>query len=158
MMLGVIVVVFLVYLYTQRANVENMRSDVNTYYYVDAEHADNKPGKYAIQTTATPSEDATPACGEGDGKTPCDPAKFATVNLLPKSNDVVRDDAFEFAPKDLTSINFLDAKSKIGENSIGNSLRNPNLQLRSEPANPRTPVSPWQNSTIEPDLYRQPWE
>lgn len=153
-MLGVMVCVFLVYLYTQRAKVENMESDVNTYYYMDTEHEDNKPGKYAIQTT--PSKDTTPPCG--DDKTPCDPAKFASVNLLPKSNDVVRDDAFEFAPKDLTSINFLDAKSKIGENSIGNSLRNPNLQLRSEPANPRTPVSPWQNSTIEPDLYRQPWE
>ena len=34
--------------------------------------------------------------------------------------------------------------------------RNSNLQLRSEPPNPQTQVSPWLNSTIEPDLIRRP--
>jgi hypothetical protein len=61
-------------------------------------------------------------------------------------------------PEDLTKINFIDAKDKIGENSIGISLRNPNLQLRAEPAYPQTPVSPWQNSTIDPDSFRKPRE
>ena len=37
-------------------------------------------------------------------------------------------------------------------------LRNANLQLRSEPPNPQTQVSPWMNSTIEPDLQRVPLE
>ena len=39
-------------------------------------------------------------------------------------------------------------------NTIGQSLRNANLNLRAEPANPRVSVSPWLNSTIDPDLSR----
>lgn len=155
MILAVIVLVFLAYMYNQRTKIESMKYNPETFYYLDPTNAANTPGRFGLNGAdpVTP-----PSCGADGKTTPCDPAKFASVNLLPKENDVVRDDAFEFAPKDLTTINFLDAKSKIGENSIGNSLRNPNMQLRSEPANPQTPVSPWSNSTIEPDLYRQPWE
>lgn len=54
--------------------------------------------------------------------------------------------------------NFLSAGYHIGVNTQGSSMRNANLQLRSEPANPRVPVSPWQQSTIEPDFLRKPLE
>ena len=37
-------------------------------------------------------------------------------------------------------------------------MRNPNLQIRSEPANPQVKVSPWLQSTIEPDSNRRPLE
>ena len=37
-------------------------------------------------------------------------------------------------------------------------MRNANLQVRSEPPNPQTNVSPWMNTTIEPDLMRAPFE
>jgi hypothetical protein len=37
-------------------------------------------------------------------------------------------------------------------------LRNPNLQLRSEPPNPQLKVSPWNQTTIESDLNRRPLE
>ena len=40
----------------------------------------------------------------------------------------------------------------------GESLRNANRQLRSEPANPQVKVSPWIQSTIEPDTNRKPLE
>ena len=40
----------------------------------------------------------------------------------------------------------------------GQSLRNANRQLRSEPANPQVKVSPWLQSTIEPDTDRKPLE
>jgi hypothetical protein len=46
----------------------------------------------------------------------------------------------------------------IGIDTIGNTLRNANLQIRSEPPNPTTKVSPWLQSTIEPDLMRAPLE
>ena len=48
-----------------------------------------------------------------------------------------------------------------GSNLIGGVsqvLRNANLQVRSEPANPRVDVGPWQNTTIEPDLSRISFE
>ena len=56
----------------------------------------------------------------------------------------------------LKGINFLDAGFHIGINTIGQSLRNANLNLRAEPPNPRSQVSPWMNSTIDTDLSRRP--
>ena len=58
----------------------------------------------------------------------------------------------------LQGVNLLSAGSHIGVNTIGQSLRNANLQLRSEPPNPQVNVSPWMNTTIGPDLPRRPLE
>lgn len=55
----------------------------------------------------------------------------------------------------LKGVNFLDSGFHVGVNTIGQSLRNANLGLRSEPANPRVAVSPWMNSTIGSDLTRK---
>ena len=52
----------------------------------------------------------------------------------------------------------LDAGFHVGVNTIGQSLRNANQQLRSEPPNPQVQVSPWQMSSIGPDLLRRPLE
>lgn len=52
---------------------------------------------------------------------------------------------------DVQDQNYLTAGYHIGINTVGQSLRNANLQLRYEPPNPQIPVSPWQISTIEPD-------
>lgn len=46
----------------------------------------------------------------------------------------------------------------IGLDTIGQTLRNANLQLRSDPIIPKSDVGPWMNSTIEPDLARVPLE
>jgi hypothetical protein len=51
--------------------------------------------------------------------------------------------------------NFLDAGFHVGINTVGSSMRNANLQLRSEPPNPQVAVSPWLQSTIQPDLMRR---
>ena len=59
---------------------------------------------------------------------------------------------------DADSRNHLTAGYTLGVNSIGNSLRNANMQLRSEPPNPQLKVSPWMNTTIGPDLCRRPLE
>lgn len=59
---------------------------------------------------------------------------------------------------DVQDQNFLTAGYHIGVNTQGQSLRNANYQLRSEPANPQLPVSPWNIATIEPDINRRPLE
>lgn len=60
---------------------------------------------------------------------------------------------------DLKNINLLNPSQVVGINTQGSSLRNANLQLRSEPANPRTTTnSPWNISTIEEDKFRKPLE
>jgi len=46
----------------------------------------------------------------------------------------------------------------IGLDSIGQTLKNANLQLRSDPIIPKQDVGPWNHSTIEPDLGRVPLE
>ena len=56
----------------------------------------------------------------------------------------------------LKGVNFLDAGFHVGVNTVGQSLRNANLNLRAEPPNPRSQVSPWMNSTIDLDLARKP--
>ena len=59
---------------------------------------------------------------------------------------------------DIQGKNFLSAGALIGINTVGQSLRNGNLQIRAEPPNPQIQVSPWLQSTIEPDLSRRPLE
>lgn len=54
--------------------------------------------------------------------------------------------------------NFLDAGWHVGINTVGQTLRNANLQLRSEPPNPQVVVSPWSQSSIEPDTNRRYFE
>ena len=58
----------------------------------------------------------------------------------------------------LTGINLLQAGALAGINTIGSTLRNANLQLRSEPPNPQVNVGPWNRSTIEPDFVQRPLE
>ena len=52
---------------------------------------------------------------------------------------------------DIGNQNYLNAGYHIGINTQGQTMKNANLQLRSEPPNPQTPVSPWNMSTIEFD-------
>lgn len=54
----------------------------------------------------------------------------------------------------LANINLLKAGSAIGIDTIGSSMRNANLQLRSDPPNPQQNVSIWNQSTITPDFLR----
>lgn len=55
-------------------------------------------------------------------------------------------------------MNLLTAGHHVGINTVGQTLRNANLQLRSEPPNPQVKVSPWLQSTIEPDTNRRAME
>jgi len=56
---------------------------------------------------------------------------------------------------DLGSQNFLNAGHHIGVNTVGQTLRNSNMGLRSEPPNPQLKVSPWNQTTIDPDSNRR---
>uniref|UniRef100_A0A6C0DCA6 Minor capsid protein P11 C-terminal conserved region domain-containing protein n=1 Tax=viral metagenome TaxID=1070528 RepID=A0A6C0DCA6_9ZZZZ len=59
---------------------------------------------------------------------------------------------------DILMPDLLQAGYHIGLDTIGQTLRNPNLQLRSDPIISKTDIGPWNNSTIEPDLGRVPLE
>ena len=82
-------------------------------------------------------------------------------DLLPqdKKNDVNNfNSSYPVSEGILKGVNFLEAGYQVGVNTVGQSLRNANQQLRSEPPNPQVNVSPWLNTTIGPDLARRPLE
>lgn len=56
---------------------------------------------------------------------------------------------------DLNNSSLLSAGHHIGSGGSDAPLRNSNLQLRGEVANPRAQVGPWNQSTIEPDTHRK---
>ena len=59
---------------------------------------------------------------------------------------------------DLNTKNFLQAGYHIGIDSIGQSKKNGNLQLRSDPPIPVQPVGPFLNSSYVKDEYRRNFE
>jgi hypothetical protein len=79
--------------------------------------------------------------------------------LLPREV-ATQEDFGQFAPSEiLKGQNFLDPRNQIGfPETIGGALRNANQQVRSEPANPRNPVTIFNTSTIPPDQMRPAFE
>ena len=76
--------------------------------------------------------------------------------LLPSDNN---NEWSDIKPNtELKDIHMLNAGHHVGVNTVGSSLRNPNLQLRSEPVIPQKNLGPWNNSTMEPDNLRRPLE
>jgi hypothetical protein len=83
----------------------------------------------------------------------------SSASLIPR--DVVATEDFgQFSPdKILGNQNYLDPRSQIGyPETLGGVLRNANRQERSEPLNPRNPVSIFNLSTIPPDVMRPKFE
>jgi hypothetical protein len=94
-------------------------------------------------------------------------------NLSPVKNSSV-ENPIDLLPKDnnsqWTALNpvttggsnimpdLLQAGHHIGLDTIGQTLKNANLQLRSDPYITKTEIGPWMQSTIEPDLGRVPLE
>ena len=74
--------------------------------------------------------------------------------LLPKDNNSEFSQLNPMGAGDLQDVSLLKSGYHIGINTIGNSLRNANMQLRSEPANPQLQIGPWNNTTIGPDARR----
>lgn len=79
--------------------------------------------------------------------------------LLPKEIPTMDDFGKFSAEQILSGQNYLDPRAQIGyPETVGGVLRNANLQIRSEPSNPRDPVSIWNLSTISPDEMRPLFE
>jgi hypothetical protein len=96
----------------------------------------------------------------GGGMQSCFPRDRLTANdLLPK--DAADSKWARINPSgtgDIHDQNYLTAGYHVGINTVGQSLRNANLQLRSEIPNPQNAVGPWMISTIEPDLRQNTLE
>lgn len=80
------------------------------------------------------------------------------AELLPKDSNSQWAQLNPSGKGELANVNLLKAGYHIGIDTIGQTLRNANLQIRSEPPNPQLNVGPWNTSTIEPDFMRPPLE
>lgn len=84
--------------------------------------------------------------------------QLAPSELLPANTQSQWSNVNPSGKGNLGDQNFLSAGYHFGTDTVGQSLRNANRQLRSEPANPQVKVSPWMQTTIEPDINRRPLE
>tara|TARA_B110000858_G_C17747951_1_gene448272 strand:- start:876 stop:1397 length:522 start_codon:yes stop_codon:yes gene_type:complete len=106
------------------------------------------------------NEISSPVAIQNRAPSSCYPQKILTANeLLPQSDSAAItdfDQQYPIGEGVQRGIDYLSSGYKIGVNTVGQSLRNANQQLRAEPPNPQVSVSPWLNSTIGPDLARRP--
>jgi hypothetical protein len=84
--------------------------------------------------------------------------QLAPQELLPNDPNSKWAQVNPMGAGDIAGKNFLNAGALIGVNTVGQSLRNASWDLRSEPPNPQVAVSPWMQSTIEPDVNRRVME
>ena len=104
----------------------------------------------SVNGIPTPNMGVPTSCSSPNIQNPSD--------LLPKDTNSQWAQLNPSGKGELANINLLKAGYHIGIDTIGQTLRNANLQIRSEPPNPQLYVGPWQNSTITPDYLRVPLE
>lgn len=77
---------------------------------------------------------------------------FNSKNYLPNEKSA-NPDWFDIVPDAISVKNrhLINVSKPIGVNTVGCSLRNPSYDIRGSPPCPKYVVSPWMNSTIEPD-------
>lgn len=111
-------------------------------------------------TEAVPTPSTGPAdFGNAEQPAGCYPRDQLTPSeLLPKDANSVWAQQNPMGTGSLKGKNFLSAGALIGVNTVGQSLRNANYQLRSEPPNPQVPVTVFNVPTIEPDVNRRALE
>tara|TARA_Y100000816_G_C26082812_1_gene570971 strand:+ start:441 stop:899 length:459 start_codon:yes stop_codon:yes gene_type:complete len=104
-------------------------------------------------------EEKKPEEKEGEEKKPetslpsYDPKDTAApADLLPKDEN----EAFGNKKANVMAPDVLDAGYHIGLDTVGQSMRNANQQIRPDPVISKADVGPWNNSTIEADTSRAP--
>jgi hypothetical protein len=117
-----------------------------------------------VDASVGDGQNEQPAPVESDNQNSELPAECYPKDVL-NSSDLLPNDANSVWAQtnpngqgSLTDKNFLNAGFHVGVNTVGQTLRNGNRQLRSDPPNPQVKVSPWMQTTIEPDVNRKPME
>jgi hypothetical protein len=116
--------------------------------------------KGASLATTGPAPSAPPSAGASAS------AGYALQPVANPSDLLPKDQNSQWAALNPSTANqgdvlmpdLLQAGYHIGIDTIGQTLRNANLQLRSDPVISKSEVGPWMQSTIEPDLARVPLE
>lgn len=123
--------------------------------------ADGSAVAAALPTVSTPPTVAKAAAAPATA-----PSGYAAQSVANPSDLLPKDANSQWSALNPNSTNsgdilmpdLLQAGYHIGLDTIGQSLRNPNLQLRSDPVIQKADIGPWNQSTIEPDYGRVPLE
>ena len=158
--LGAIVLVYAVYTYSDQKFVvphEPLQGEAN-----GRPNAPMVGGQQANPVTATGANGYSAVDAmTGQGGVPAGAANLPVANpsdLLPRDTNNQWGSLNPSGSGDLLGQNLLSATFLTGIDTIGNTMKNANLQLRSEPPNPQLNVGPWNQSTFAPDLMRTPLE
>jgi hypothetical protein len=157
----IVVVIFIIYLLMSYSGKKGMVKDN----YAN-QGSNSAPAAFAQSTKQQGSSDAgmmsnasmpskaSPSIGSGYvGQPVADPSQ-----LLPKDKNSEWSKLNPSMNSDPMIPDLLQAGSLIGLDTIGQTLKNANLQLRSDPIIVKQSVGPWNNSTYEADLGRVPLE
>ena len=132
------------YVYTDNLDINTQKKQNNNIQSYQTDTANGSViGNEGFENPLVPAQDPT-TCFKRD--------RLTKDDLLPKDANLKWATINPSSSGDITDKNFLTAGYHIGVNTVGQSLRNANLQLRSEIPNPQVAVSPWMISTIEPDV------
>ena len=163
-LLGIVVLVGVLLKYNgQKLNVsDGMKSSFANSGVVGAgADVDGKSNDLSVSAkpvaTTDPTQQFLSVNGIESGKKPTNSCNNQPVmdpkELLPTDNN---NEWSNIMPNnDLKNVGMLNAGHHVGINTVGSSLRNANLQVRSEPVIPQTNVGPWHNTTIESDTMRK---
>ncbi|QOI90224.1 hypothetical protein QKU58_gp107 [Pyramimonas orientalis virus] len=157
-LLAVVILAFLVFDYYKKSSQEEESFEDYAELTQEIADDDDEPSEPKPVVTKTESKprpvEVTPKTK--DFPKDCFPKdKLTPEDLLPR--DAANSEWAQVNPAgqgDVQNQNFLTAGYHVGINSVGSTLRNANMQIRSEMPNPQMKVSPWMQSTIEPDLNR----
>ena len=142
---GVLILVFALYSYSNNKNLQvSAMQGISQY----------KQNPHSVENVSPPATVSSNNVQSSKKQDVTDPSE-----LLP-SNSNAWGSVNPNPTPGLENISLLNGSNKLnGIDTVGNSLRNANLQLRSEPANPRGNTNcPWNNSTIDGDPFRRPLE
>ncbi len=154
--LGAIVLLFAVYNYSGQKGVvpyEPLQVDASSRQHT----APPAPGASGYSA-------ADAMTGQSGGRSALPPAGAANLPVANPSDLLPRDTNNQWGSLnpagsgDLLGQNLLSATFLTGIDTIGNTMKNANLQIRSERPNPQLNVGPWNQSTFAPDLMRTPLE
>lgn len=146
--LAVVLILGLLYFYS------NSKTDVLDKMEDGSEN--NKEKQPSVKETSAQNVVPAPSVGAG----------YTAQNVANPSDLLPQDKNSEWAALNPVAMNqgnvampdLLTAGYHIGLDTIGQTLRNANYQLRSDPIISKADVGPWNQSTIEADLARVPLE
>lgn len=161
-LLALIILIFLVYDYFKKQSEDTAEpfEDFEELAQAEPEEIETNEPRPVVTKTESKPKPIEVVNKKNNFPKDCFPKdKLTPDDLLPK--DAANSEWAQVNPAgqgDVKNQNFLTAGYHVGINSVGSTLRNPNMQLRSEIPNPQVKVSPWLQSTIQPDLNRKPLE